>query len=173
MLAIPWAADNTRALTPAHTTSLPTKAKPAWPDTSRRTILGPTRPMPTERVDLREGFFTGFLERDLFNPQLGDRLTVTVLFANALLGLVTEGQDLGVLGLAQDAGRYFCLAHQRRTDDELLAVVSEHDAVEDDLRIGFAGKRVKAKNVAFLYLILLSVGLDNGVYSRFRHKRKA
>src|SRR5690349_18409198 len=74
-------------------------------------------------------------EGDLVNPEFGDRLTVAVATAHALLRLVAEGDDLRTARLTDDRRAHGRVADGRAADDELVAIVREQDAIEDDLRV--------------------------------------
>src|SRR5215472_14025185 len=158
---MPCAADSTSALAAAQTTSRPCGAKPACPDTSIET----TRPAERRAVTvspsenrLREG--------DLVDPEFGDRLPVAMAAADSLLRLVAEGDDLRALGLTDDRRTHRCLVDGRAADDEILAIVREQDAVEDDFRIDVAGDAVEPDDLAFSHLELAAVEFDDGVHWR-------
>ena len=106
----------------------------------------------------------GLAERDLFNPQFGDRLAMAVPRANSLLRLVAKRHDLGSERLAYDARADRRTIHERRADEEILAVVGEEHAIEDDFRVSRAGNAIEAENLAFLYFEVSAVCFDDRVH---------
>src|SRR5579872_479529 len=147
----------TSALMPAHTTSLPAAAKPAWPRISKAVTSPPRRSSVTTR-----GERAGLGERDLFNPQLDDRLPVPVALADALLRLIMEDFDLGRLSRAEDGGGHARIRDQRAARQEVFAVEREQNPVEDDALLAVGRRAVQADDVALLDSQLSSVGLDDG-----------
>src|ERR1700722_17248609 len=103
-------------------------------------------------------------KRDFRDLDLGERLAMTVEFADALFRLIAEDENLLVLGLAQHRSGDAGAAHGRRSDAHALAAARQHDSVEGDVRSGLAGQQVATNDVAFGDLILLAAGLDDRVH---------
>jgi len=105
-------------------------------------------------------------QADLRDLDFRETLAVSGQFADALLGLVLEDENLLVFALAQDRAGHAGVGNRRGAErDGVAALAAQDDLVEGDLLSDFALEEIARNNVALGDLILLTASLDDRVHN--------
>lgn len=103
---------------------------------------------------------------DLIDANLGKSLAMADEFADALLGLIFEDQNLFIFGLAKDrAGNRGTCNKRRPNGNGISAAAGQNDPIECNGRTDFQVDRVATNQVAFTHAELFAIRFDDCVHN--------
>src|SRR4030081_2076546 len=105
-------------------------------------------------------------EGDILDADLGELLTMALLFRVVLAALHLEDDDLVALPLLDDLARHVCAFDPRCTDVRLVAGGAEDEVVKRDLGAGFAGQGRNSDSFAGFGAVLFPARSNNCVSHR-------
>ena len=97
------------------------------------------------------------------DEDFGKALAVAKKFANALLRLIFENQNLGVAILAQDRAGDFGTCDSGCTYDDSAVVTQQHNVVERNRALDLGIDGIATDDVTCGNAVLLAVGLNDGI----------
>ena len=105
------------------------------------------------------------LEADLADLNLGIRLTMTLAFTVALLGVVLEDTDLLALAVLDDLGVNLRALHHGSAELGVLAVHDGQNGVEGNGLAGLDVQLLDEKRITLGNVVLLTTGHDNCLHA--------